>query len=362
MSQRVLLLIGTKKGAFFAESDGERRTWRVRGPRISGTWTVYSLAYHGHQGGRGRLYAAASSNWYGPAVWWSDDLGETWAHSSHGLTYGDAGPAVEQIWCLAPVNRPVNRPADGTLYAGVDPAGLFRSEDGGQTWAHLGALRARGQQDSWRTTNAGLPLHAILLHPDDRRRLWAAVGAGGVYTSPDGGASWTRLPDASGPCVHALALAPEAAGAAGPRLYQQSHDGVFRSDDGGGTWRDVSVGLPSRFGFSLATHPRDSHTLFVVPLDSAGARRAPPDGRLAVWRSQDAGGTWERLQQGLPEAPVHAGVWRAALATDACDPVGVYFGTNTGQLFASADEGTTWTAVAPYLPPILSVSAAVLSE
>lgn len=355
MSQRILLMIGTKKGAFFAESDEARRGWRLRGPRISGTWTVYSLAYGGRRGDRGRLYAAASSNWYGPAVWWSDDLGETWAHSSHGLTYGDAGPAVEQIWCVTPVDG-------GTVYAGVDPAGLFHSQDGGQTWLHLGALRARGARDSWRRTNAGLPLHAVLLQPYDRRRLWAAVGAGGVYTSPDGGEVWTRLPDAGGPCVHALALAPEAASAAGPRLYQQSHDGVFRSDDGGRTWLDVSAGLPSRFGFSLATHPRDPRALYVVPLDSAGARRAPPDGRLAVWRSRDAGSTWESLRQGLPDEPVHAGVWRAALATDALDPVGVYFGTNTGQLYASPDEGETWTAVAPYLPPILSVSAAVLPE
>ena len=148
MGTRVVLLIGTKKGAFFAESDAARREWRLRGPLISGTWTVYDLAFQAGRGElsrrAGRVYGAARSNWYGPAVWWSDDLGETWAHSSKGLTYGDRGPAVEDIWRVTPAGE--------TLYAGVDPAGLFASTDGGQTWRHLEALRAHEAADGWRPT------------------------------------------------------------------------------------------------------------------------------------------------------------------------------------------------------------------
>jgi hypothetical protein len=349
---RVVLLIGTKKGVFLAEGDAGRRAWRLRGPLISGTWSICHLAYHP---GRGRIYAGGSSNWYGPAVWWSDDLGETWVHSSEGIVFGDGGPAVQQIWSVAP--------ADGLLYAGVDPAGLFRSADGGETWEHLGALRAHPTRETWRETNAGLPLHAVLTAPGDARRLWVAVGAGGTYRSEDGGESWMRLGEAGGPCVHGLALAPGAAGRNGERghrrLYQQSHDGVFRSDDAGGTWVDVSAGLPSRFGFPVATHPRGPDTAYVVPLDAGGERRSPPGGRLAVWRSRDAGGTWERLDRGLPEGPVHVTVWRGALGTDDLDPAGVYLGTSTGQLYASPDEGETWAPVAPYLPPILCLKAVV---
>jgi photosystem II stability/assembly factor-like uncharacterized protein len=366
MGTRVVLLIGTKKGAFFAESDAARREWRLRGPLISGTWTVYDLAFQAGWGESsqraGRVYGAARSNWYGPAVWWSDDLGETWAHSSKGLTYGDCGPAVEDVWRVTPAGE--------TLYAGVDPAGLFASTDGGQTWRHLEALRAHEAAHGWRPTRAGLPLHAILLHPQDSRRMWAGIGAGGVYASQDGGESWERLPEAGGPCVHALALGAQAQGEGGPlarpveqaRLYQQGHEGVFRSEDGGRSWEDASGGLPSRFGFPLVAHPRDPDTLYVVPLDPGGERRAPPGGHLAVWRSRDGGRSWEGHHQGLPEGPVHAGVWRGALATDGLEPAGVYFGTNTGQLFASADEGETWTAVAPYLPPILCVAVATLED
>jgi photosystem II stability/assembly factor-like uncharacterized protein len=347
---RVLLLIGTRKGVFVAESDGGREAWRLRGPLTSGTWAFNDVCYRPPVGAApvGRIYAAGSSNWYGPAVWWSDDLGATWEHSSAGLTYGDAGPAVADAWSLALA------PGGETLYAGVDPAGLFRSRDEGATWEHLPALRAHPSRPTWQPTKAGLPLHAILVHPTDPRRLWVAVGAGGVYRSGNGGDSWERLPDAGGPAVLGLALAP---GGAAERLYQQSRHGVYRSDDGGASWEDVSAGLPCRHGFPVAAHPRDRETAYVVPRDDA-----PGGGRLAVWRTRDAGGHWERLDRGLPGGPVHTRVLRRGLASDGLAPAGVYLATFSGRLFASPDEGETWRTVAPYLPPILSLTAATVDK
>jgi photosystem II stability/assembly factor-like uncharacterized protein len=372
---RVLLLIGTRKGVFVAESDGGRAAWRLRGPLTSGTWAFNDLRFRPPSAGApsGRLYAAGSSNWYGPAVWWSDDLGATWEHSSAGLTYGDAGPAVEDVWSLA------FAPGGETVYAGVDPAGLFRSTDGRGTWEHLPALRAHPTSAGWQPTKAGLPLHAILclpqgearaatrpadrggvplggaeVRPGDPGALWVAVGAGGVYRSEDGGDSWERLPDAGGPAVLGLALAP---GGAAERLYQQSRHGVYRSDDGGASWEDVSAGLPCRHGFPVALHPRDRETAYVVPRDDA-----PGGGRLAVWRTRDAGGRWERLDRGLPAGPVHTRVLRRGLASDGLEPAGVYLATFSGRLFASPDEGETWRTVAPYLPPILSLTAATVDK
>jgi photosystem II stability/assembly factor-like uncharacterized protein len=347
---RVLLLIGTRKGVFVAESDGGRRSWRLRGPLTSGTWAFNDLRYRPPKADapHGRIYAAGCSNWYGPAVWWSDDLGASWEHSSAGLTYGDAGPAVEEVWSLAWGGE------DTPLYAGVDPAGLFRSADLGETWEHMPALREHPSRASWQPTKAGLPLHAVLTHPDAPRTLWAAVGGGGVYRTADGGDSWERLPDAGGPAVLGLALAP---GRGGPRLYQQGRDGVYRSDDGGASWLDVSAGLPCRHGFPLAVHPRDPETAYVVPREDA-----PGGGGLAVWRTRRAGRDWVRLDRGLPDGPVHARVLRRGLATDDLEPAGVYLATSSGQLFASADEGETWRTVAPYLPPILSLTAATLDK
>ncbi|MGH2354038.1 MAG: WD40/YVTN/BNR-like repeat-containing protein [Chloroflexota bacterium] len=390
---RVVLLLGTKKGVFAAEGDAGREGWEVCGPLTSGTWAMYHVGFDasGGRGGgsggarrSGTIYAGGASNWYGPAIWQSHDVGQTWTHSSEGLTYGDDGPEITQVWCVTQ--------AHGVLYAGVEPAGLFRSVDGGATWTHVAGLRHHSSHPEWQATTGGLCLHAIVPHPSDPRQLWVGISSGGVFHTRDGGRTWDRCAsvialDATGatgagearqsqtstqpaelhPCVHALAPAPPDQ-LAGPaisrgdgrrrRLYQQNHRGVYRSDDGGQCWLDVNEGLPSRFGFPLAVHPRDAETLYVVPLESdEPGRRHVPGGRMAVWRSRDGGAHWHPLTNGLPQERTSMSVLRGALAVDSLEPAGVYLGTTTGQVYWSADEGETWRALPARLPPIYSVAA-----
>ena len=362
---RTILLLGTKKGVFLAERDGRRADWTMRGPLTSGTWSMYSTGFgQSLDVDRPTIYAGGASNWYGPAVWKSQDWGQTWTHSSEGLTYGDEGPEISQIWCVTA--------AHGFLYCGVEPAGLFRSADGGASWEHVAALREHPSCSAWRPTNGGLCLHAIVSHPADPQQMWVAISSGGVFYTADGGHSWERQaavaqtggapsPDTHElhPCAHALSMTLLADGARDtPRLYQQSHDGVYRSDDGGQTWKDVSGGLPSRFGFALAVHPRDPQTLYVVPLenDGSGSRHMPED-NPAVWRSRDAGAHWQALSNGFPKGRASISVLRGALALDSLDPAGVYLGTTTGQVYWSVDEGETWQSLPARLPPIYSVAA-----
>lgn len=342
---------------------------------------MYHVGFDAGSPGSEAMYAGGASNWYGPAIWQSHDRGQTWTHSSEGLTYGDDGPEITQVWCVTP--------AQGALYAGVEPAGLFKSGDGGASWQHVAGLRRHPSLSEWQETTGGLCLHAVVPHPDDPQQLWVAISSGGVFHTGDGGESWERCatpiepvdllagaaqPGQDGrqlqplhPCVHALALAPSvraAESAAGRdegssvRLYQQNHHGVYRSDDGGQHWLDVSGGLPSRFGFPLAVHPRDPHTVYVVPLESdEPGRRHVPGGNMAVWRSRDAGAHWQSLANGLPQERTAMSVLRGALAVDPLDPAGVYLGTTTGQVFWSADEGETWRMVPARLPPIYSLAA-----
>jgi photosystem II stability/assembly factor-like uncharacterized protein len=214
--------------------------------------------------------------------------------------------------------------------------------------------------------NGGLCLHSIVADPADGQRMWVGTSAAGTFYTADGGKTWapknlhTRNFDEPNTenevagCVHKLIRPADGVAT----LYQQNHFGVYRSGDGGDSWQEISTGLPSDFGFPMGVHPRDSRTVYVVPLDGNG--RFMPGGKTAVWRSRDAGDSWEPLSAGLPQDHAFVGVLREGLALDTCDPVGVYFGTNTGQLFGSRDEGESWTLIADYLPPITSVEVAVL--
>ena len=340
-----LLLLGTKKGVFIGRSDDGRASWSFTGPHCAGTWSFCDVRY---EDSSGAIVAGGQSNWYGPAVWRSEDLGQTWTHSSEGMVYVD-GPSIEQIWCVQPVN--------GFLYAGVDPAGLFRSEDAGRTWQEIRALRRHPSSAGWRPTNGGIPLHAILPQAQDGAlvdgAMAVAVSSGGVYRTVDAGETWQPAGAAGDACVHALVAD------AGGALYQQNHTGVWRSDDAGDSWTDVSAGLPSRFGFPLAAHPRDPGTVYAVPLEGAAeGQRRMPGGRMAVWRTRNRAETWEPLTRGLPAGPTHLTVLRGGLAVDRCEPAGVFAGTPTGFLFGSVDEGETWFDVARGLPPIYSVACA----
>ncbi|HET7703659.1 MAG TPA: hypothetical protein VFK35_09675, partial [Candidatus Limnocylindrales bacterium] len=273
------------------------------------------------------------------------------------LTYGDDGPRIPAVWNVTP--------AHGAIFAGVEPAGLFRSDDGGATWSHVGGLRDHPSRPDWQPGAGGLICHTIVPHPTDPDRMWVAISAVGTFATEDGGATWEARnrgvaacfqPDPypeTGQCVHKLVMA-----AGEPdTLYQQNHCGVYRSLDAGRQWTDISAGLSSEFGFVMGTHPRDAATAWVVPLTDPEKGRMAPDGALAAWRTRDRGDTWERQGNGLPQEHAHVGVLREALSVDRGDPAGIYFGTSTGQLYGSTDEGESWALIADHLPPIWGVQA-----
>ena len=360
MPERVLVLIGTKKGAFIAESGGKRGSWKLRGPFCE-HWPMNHVVGDPETGA---IYGAGGNEWFGPAVWKSNDLGETWTHSSEGLAYEAGEEPIKAVWSLARRN--------GRLYAGVQPAGLFRSDDDGATWSHIEGLQRHPSRKDWNPGGAGLILHSIVTHPKDEEQIWVGISSAGVFYTWDGGKTWeprnrgTRadfLPEGQnypefGQCVHCLVVAPGKP----DRLYQQNHCGMYRSDDGGKNWQSIEKGLPSTFGFPAATHPRDADTLFLLPLNGDSAGRYVPDAKAAVWKTQDAGATWLDERKGLPQENCYAGVLRQAMATDSLEPAGVYFGTSGGSLFASADEGENWSEIAQHLPAILSVEAMVAGE
>lgn len=360
MAHRILVLIGTKKGAFIAESDPARRSWQLRGPFCE-TWPINHVVA---DPASGTIYGAGGNEWFGPAVWKSTDLGESWTHSSDGLAYAAGQEPVKAVWSLGV--------RDGRVYAGVQPAGLFTSDDDGQSWSHVEGLQRHPTRPEWNPGGAGLILHSLVLHPDDPGKIWVGISAAGVFHTADGGATWetrnrgTRadfMPEEQrypefGQCVHCLVMAPGGT----DRLYQQNHCGMYRSDDGGRRWDSIEAGLPSSFGFPAAAHPRDADTLFLLPLNGDIKGRYVPDAKAAVWRTRDAGASWQDLRRGLPQENAYFGVLRQAMATDRLDPAGVYFGTSGGALFASADEGDSWDCVAQHLPSILSVETLVVDR
>jgi hypothetical protein len=353
------LLVGTRKGLFVLESE-DRRDWNVRGPFCEG-WPIYHAV---HDPASDSIYAAAASEWHGAGVWRSGDRGETWELSSEGLTYGegDGGLKLSKVSGLTA--------AHGRLLAGAESVGIFESRDGAKTWSLLSTLEGEPGSDSWNDPASQPPGHlgvpAILPHPDEPSRFWAVVQGYGIFETTDDGASWTPRnkglradwpldnPEV-GYCVHKLVMSPVDR----QRFYQQNHCGMHRSDDGGLSWTEITEGLPSDFGFAAAAHPHDRETFYVIPLDP-GHGRCMPEGQAAVWRTRDAGSTWQRLDRGLPQRDAHLGVLREGMAVDRDDAPGLYFGTSTGQVFASVDEGDSWTELAGYLPSIASVEVAVL--
>ena len=356
---KTVLIVGTRKGAFLLESDEARRDWQLRGPYCEG-WPIYHAI---HDPSSGTIYAAGASEWHGASIWRSSDLGETWAQSSEGLSFGEGegAPKLSKVSGLTA--------AHGRLFAGAENPGIFQSRDGGETWSLLSSLEGQPGSEAWNDPANQPPGHlgvpAILPHPDDPTRYWAIVQGIGIFETTDDGGSWTprnrglradwpREHDEVGFCVHKLVMSPDT-----ERLYQQNHVGVHRSDDAGKSWNEITEGLPAEFGFAAAAHPHDSDTFYVIPLDP-GHTRCMLDGKAAVWRTSDAGSSWTRLANGLPQANAHVGVLREGMAIDGHDEPGVYFGTSTGQLFASADAGESWSEIANYLPAISSVEVAVV--
>lgn len=358
---KTVLIVGTRKGCFLLESDEARRDWELRGPFCEG-WPVYHAI---HDAESGTVYAAAASEWHGATVWRSRDLGETWEQSSEGLSYEGADGVTK----LTKVSGLTAR--NGRILAGAENPGIFESRDGGETWSLRSTLADVQDREKWNDPGNQPPGHlgvpAIIPHPGgDDARYWAIIQGVGLFETTDDGASWaprnrglrTDWPneyEEIGYCVHKLVVSPADA----ERLYQQNHVGVHRSDDAGQSWTEITDGLPSEFGFAAAAHPHDRDTFYVIPLD-AGHTRCMPDGQAAVWRTRDAGESWQRLADGLPQRDAYVGVLREGMAIDGHERPGLYFGTSTGQLFASADEGESWSEIANYLPAIASVEVAVV--
>lgn len=353
------LLVGTRKGLFIARGDETRREWRLEGPHLAG-YEIQAAFLDRRRPGRG--YAAAHHPVWGIHVYRTDDCGRDWEALAEVPRHGsDDGPdSLQMIWSLAP------GPADApdTLYAGIEPAGLFVSHDAGESWRPLPGFNSHPTRPAWSPAKGGLAVHSVQVDPVERNRLYVALSAGGIFRSDDAGASWRALnrgirapylpetePEA-GHCVHRLLVHP----AGGGRLYQQSHHGTYRSDDHGEHWQEITAGLPSDFGYALATDPRDPDRLFTVP-EQSSQLRATADGRLRVFRTDDGGSHWRAQTEGLPQENVFVTILRDGLAGDGLDPLGLYLGTSSGHLFASRDGGEHWTLVAGFLPGILCVGA-----
>lgn len=360
---KVLLLVGTRKGAFVLESTPARSEWKIRGPYLEGQNIMHLVL----DPRTGTLFAAVGDSWFGSRVYRSTDLGQTWDEPQSGPVFPpETELKLEKVWCV----QPGRADEPGVVYAGVEPAALFKSTNNGDTWEFVRSLNDHASRPNWQPGGGGLCLHTIVLDPIDRQRMYVAISAAGVFRTTDGGTSWhpanrgTRanfLPDEPpsypewGQCVHRVVLHP----AASRRLYQQNHCGVYRSDDGADTWVEITAGLPSDWGFGIAVHPYDADTIWVCP-GISGYKHWVPNGEMAVYRSRNQGRTWQKLTRGLPEKDAYVNILRDGLAVDTLEPVGVYVGTNTGQLFSSADEGETWQQAPALFPAINSVGAAML--
>jgi photosystem II stability/assembly factor-like uncharacterized protein len=392
MSQ-VRVLVGTRKGAFILTSDGKRERWDVSGPLFAG-WEVYHLK--GSPVDPKRLYASQSNGWFGQVIQRSSDGGKTWetpgvgpTTTPEGMPQGksnkfvyDTSPQTgkpltthqwydgtprpwefKRVWHLEP-----SLTDPDTVYAGVEDAALFRSTDGGQTWQEFPELRGvKGHL--WQPGAGGMCLHTVVLDPSHPGRIFIAISAAGVFRTDDAGKTWRPVnrglkspyeipdPDAEvGHCVHRIAMHPSRPNV----LFMQKHWDVMRSDDAGESWQEVSGNLPTDFGFPIDVHAHEPETVYVVPIKS-DSEHYPPDGKLRVYRSRTGGNEWEALTKGLPQRDCYVNVLRDAMAVDALDPCGVYFGTTGGQVYVSADAGDSWAPIVRDLPAVVSVEVQVLS-
>jgi photosystem II stability/assembly factor-like uncharacterized protein len=370
---RVLVMTATRKGAWLHYSDAARKTWRVDGPHFLGH--VVSHVVLDPRDGR-TLLAAAKTGHLGPTLFRSTDFARTWKEAAQPPAFAKApsgeGRAVDHTFWLTPAHAA----EPGVWYAGTSPQGLFRSEDDGDTWQPC-SINDDPQYRKWMgTVQDGTPdgpkLHSIIVDPRDPGHLYFAMSGGGVHESTDGGRSWRPLLkgldvvegfDPADPTFHdphCIRMCP----ADPDRLYQQNHCGIYRLDRPSDTWTRIGKNMPESvgdIGFPMVVHPRDPDTAWVFPMDGTSVwPRTSPGGRPAVYATRDAGGTWQRLDEGLPAQQAWWTVKRQAMTADAGDPVGIYFGTTSGELWTSADEGRRWVCMARHLPEIYAVEAALI--
>ena len=356
------VLVGTRKGLFVLR--GERGGPLEIAARCFEKEAVEYACFDPRSG----TYLASVTHWpeevaqyipgskFGPRIYLSRDVASDWQEAEGPMFPEDVEATVARTWVIEPGAE------DGVLWAGVAPAALFRSDDGGRSWKLNRALWDEPSRPGWQGGGAGLCLHSICPHPGDPARLSLAISAAGIWNTDDGGATWRRgisgLPrwpedapdDAAILCVHNLRRAP----AAPDTLYQQFHGGVYRSDDGGNAWQSISDGLPSDFGLPMAVDPRDPDRAFVIPLVSE-MDRVTVEGKVRVYETSDRGASWRALTAGLPQKDAYLTILRQAFCAGGDDPLGLFFGATSGDVFASVDGGESWLGAARHLPPVLSV-------
>ncbi len=384
---KVRVLVGTKKGAFICTSS-DRKNWEIDGPHFMG-WEIYHLK--ASPVNPDRIYASQTSGWFGQVIQRSDDGGKTWntpgsteeermtdfgfpggesnrfvydgVPGTHKTFDGTSVPWVfKRVWHLEPsLDNP------DVCYAGVEDAAIFVTRDAGKSWSELSGLREHTTGKDWQPGAGGMCLHTILIDPKNPKRMWVAISAAGVFRTEDGGTTWkpinkglksNYMPEEEaevGHCVHRIAMHPSNP----DTLYMQKHWDIMRSDNAGDMWTEVSDNLPSDFGFPIDVHAHEPETIYVVPIKS-DSEHVPPDGKLRVYRSRTGGNNWEALTNGLPQSHCYVNVLREAMAVDQMPECGIYFGTSGGAVYCSPDGGDNWTAIAEHLPGVLSVEVQTL--
>ncbi len=367
------LLVGTRKGAWLYRGDAERRAWRVDGPHFLGH-VVNHLVLDPRDGRT--LLAAAKTGHLGPTVFRSDDFGKSWKEATKPPAFGAArnglaARSVDHVFWLTPSNA--SEP--DVWYAGTSPQGLFRSEDGGASWAPFSCINDDPTYREWfGTVQDGTPdgpkLHSIIVDPRDAKHLYFAMSGGGVHESLDQGASFAPLVEGMDVVEgfdraevtfhdpHCVRLCPSNP----DRLYQQNHCGIYRLDQPAKRWKPIGAGIAKAVGdvgFPMTVHPRDDSAAWVVPMDASDVwPRVSPGGKPAVYMTRDGGESWRRCDAGLPGEQAWWTIKRQAMTADTCDPVGLYFGTTSGEIWSSRDEGHNWECIVRHLPEIYSVLAA----
>ncbi len=375
-SRRTLLLVATRKGAWLLHGDAARKTWRVDGPHFLGH--IINHVVLDPRDGR-TLLAAAKTGHLGPTIFRSTDLGRTWKEAKQPPAFskaseGEKGRAVDHTFWLTPCNA--NEP--NAWYAGTSPQGLFRTDDGGNTWQPFSYINDDPQYRTWMgTVQDGTPdgpkMHSIIVDPRDPMHLYFAMSGGGVHESRDGGKTFALLikgldvvegfdrANAMFHDPHCVRLCPSNP----DRLYQQNHCGIYRLDRPSNEWVRIGKNMPKRvgdIGFPMVVHPRDDDTAWVFPMDGTAVwPRTSPDGMPCAYVTRNAGKSWQRLDTGLPKTQAWLTVKRQAMTADMRDPVGLYFGTTGGELWASRDEGKRWNCIARHLPEIYAVEAAEIA-
>jgi photosystem II stability/assembly factor-like uncharacterized protein len=369
--RRVSLMVGTRKGAFIYNGNTARRDWSVDGPHFLGH-IIHHMVIDPRD--RETMLMASKTGHLGPTIFRSTDVGRTWHEVERPPAFpkaqaGERALAVEHTFWLSP-GHPSER---GTWYACTCPPGLFRSEDGGESWQPVEGWNNHPKYFEWNNPDAGTPDGAmtqwVTIDPRNAAHIYMVTSEGGVFETLDTGAMWrplnqgveaTFLPNPYpeyGQDTHCLRLHPLKP----DRLYQQSHCGIYRLDRPGEEWIRIGRNMPAEIGdigFPIELHPRDPDTAWVFPMDGTTVwPRTSPGGRPATYRTRDAGRTWERQDRGLPREQAWFTVKRQGLSADQLDPIGLYFGTTSGEIWMSPDEGESWRQIAAHLPEIYSVEA-----